>query len=307
MKTSRAIQSSSNMFHANKRKTTLAAYLFLLPTILLFGLFFYFPAISSFFYSLNDYHVISPAVWVGLENYKNILSDRTFWQSLFNTFCYFIIIVPSLVILPLLLAILVNQKLKGMYFFRLLYYLPYITSMVAVAIVWKYLYHPEGLINNIFQMLGAYKNSPAINWLFNPKTALLSIAVLEVWKAAGYYMIIYLAALQSVPAELVESAKMDGACNRHIFRYIIVPCLRPTITVAIILSSMSAVKIFTSVYVMTGGGPLNATMTLPMYIYNEGFVNLDMGYASALGIILWFLLLILSIFNFKTSAGKEDN
>ncbi|MEG0397232.1 MAG: sugar ABC transporter permease, partial [Oscillospiraceae bacterium] len=125
--------------------------------------------------------------------------------------------------------------------------------------------------------------------------------------AAGYYMIIYLAALQSVPAELVESAKMDGACNRHIFRYIIVPCLRPTITVAIILSSMSAVKIFTSVYVMTGGGPLNATMTLPMYIYNEGFVNLDMGYASALGIILWLLLLVLSVFNFKTSAGKEDN
>lgn len=288
-----------------KAKVTMGAYLFLLPAIVLLGIFFYYPMLSAFYYSLCDYGIFTSMEFIGLGNYARLLRDPIFIKAAGNMLLYYIGIVPSLVILPLLLASLVNRKLKGMYFFRLTYYLPYITSMVAVAIVWQFMYHPQGLVNNLLQALGLFKGSEPINWLFNSKTALWAVVVMEVWKAAGYYMLIYLAALQSVPHELKESAYLDGANGFQVFWHVTLPSIRPTMVVAFILASMSALKTFTSVYVMTGGGPLNSTMTLSMYIYNKGFVDMEMGYASAIGIVLWVVLMVLSFMNFKFGFGRD--
>lgn len=287
-----------------EKKTTVAAYLFLAPAIILFLLFFYVPMTEALYYSFNEYNVLSPVKWVGLANYIDLFHNPVFIQAVKNTCLYLLIIVPSLVILPLLLAQLVNRKMRGMYLFRLLFYMPYVTSAVAIGIVWKFLYHPEGLINSALRLLGFFQETVPANWLFDPKTALVAVALVEVWKAAGYYMVIYLAALQTVPQELSESAYLDGATSRQVMWHITIPCIRPQIMVTLILSTMSAIKIFDSVYIMTGGGPLNSTISLPMYIYQEGFRDLNMGYASAIGIVMWIALMGLSYLNFRFN-GKE--
>jgi putative chitobiose transport system permease protein len=287
-----------------KIKKTVVAYLFLLPALVLFFTFDYLPTISAFFYSFTEYHVLAPAKWIGGGNYKTLMSDDLFWKSIGNSFRYFVIIVPSLVTLPLFLAILVNQKLKGIYLFRVLYYMPVITSMVAVAIVWKFLYHPAGLLNYFLHSLGLQKEQ--LNWLLNMKTALPSVSMLEVWKASGFYMVIYLAGLQNIPNDLIEAAKIDGAKRSRVLWHILLPHLRPIIAVTLILSTLASVQIFTSVYIMTGGGPLDSTVSPPLYIYQEAFVKLDMGYATAMGIVLWVILMVLTLINFKISRGESS-
>jgi putative chitobiose transport system permease protein len=287
-----------------RRKTIVAAYLFLLPAIVLFLTFDYLPVFSAVFYSFHDYHVLAPAKWIGIDNYKQIMDDPLFWKSMRNSFTYFIIIVPFLVTLPLFLAMLLNMKLKGMYMFRVIYYFPVITSMVAVAILWKYLYHPAGLLNSVLQYVGLDQSNP-INWLLNVDTAIPAISALEIWKSAGFYMIIYLAALQMIPHDLIEAAKIDGATRARILWHVYLPLLRPTFAVTLVLATLATIQIFTSVYVMTGGGPLNATLSLPLYVYQKAFVELDMGYASAMGIVLWVILMLLTYLNLKISRGER--
>ncbi|MBA4494690.1 carbohydrate ABC transporter permease [Paenactinomyces guangxiensis] len=288
---------------AKKRKIPLVPYLFLLPAIVLFFTFDYLPTLSAFYYSFTEYHVLAPAEWVGLENYRNMVDDPKFWTSIQNSFTYFLIIVPSLVSIPLFLAILVNQKLRGIHLFRMIYYLPVITSMVAVAIVWKYLYHPAGLLNAVLQLFGLQQES--VNWLLNTDTALPAVAILESWKAMGFYMVIYLAGLQSIPKELVEAAKIDGANRFRVVWHVYLPQLRPIIAVTLVLSTLNTVQMFTSIYIMTGGGPLDSTLSLPLYIYQKAFVELDMGYATAMGITLWAILMVLTFINFKISRGGQ--
>jgi putative chitobiose transport system permease protein len=290
-------------YRSGKIKMVLSAYLFLLPAIILFFIFDYLPTLSAFYYSFTEYHVLMPAEWIGVQNYKDMLSDTIFWKGLKNSFTYFLIIVPFLVSLPLLLAILVNQKLRGIHIFRVIYYLPVITSMVAVAIVWKYLYHPAGLLNAIFQGIGL-QHVP-VNWLFNINTSLPAVSALEIWKAMGFYMVIYLAALQNVSQDLIEAARIDGATRTQVIWHIFLPHLRPIIAVTLILSTLASVQIFTSVYIMTGGGPLDSTLSLPLYIYQESFERLNMGYGTAMGMILWVILMTLTVINFKVSRGEK--
>jgi putative chitobiose transport system permease protein len=285
-------------------KKIVAAYLFLLPAIILFITFDYLPTISAFIYSFTEYHVLAPAVWNGGANYKTLMSDDIFWKAISNSFRYFVIVVPLLVTIPLFLAILVNQKLKGIYFFRVLYYMPVITSMVAVAIVFRYVYHPAGILNYLLHSLGLQKEQ--LNWLLNEKTALPAVSMLEVWKALGFYMVIYLAGLQNIPNDLVESAKIDGASRFQVLWHIFLPLLRPIIAVTLVLSTLAAVQIFTSVYIMTGGGPFDSTVSLPLYIYQKAFKQFDMGYASAMGIVLWVILMVLTLINFKISRGERS-
>jgi putative chitobiose transport system permease protein len=286
-----------------RRKIPLLPYLFLLPALILFFTFDYLPIFSAFYYSFTDYHVLSPAEWVGVDNYRSLMDDAKFWTAIKNSLTYFIIIVPMLITIPLFLAILVNQKLRGIQLFRMIYYLPVVTSMVAVAIVWKYLYHPAGLLNAILQGLGLQKES--VNWLLNPQTALPAVALLEGWKSMGFYMVIYLAGLQSISQELVEAAKMDGANRFRVLWHVYLPQLRPTIAVTLVLSTLASVQMFTSIYIMTGGGPLDSTLSLPLYIYQKAFVELDMGYATAMGVVLWVVLMILTFINFKLSRGGQ--
>ena len=286
-----------------KAKRYAGAYLFVLPAALLFFTFDYLPTFSAFYYSLTEYHVLIPPEWVGLDNYKALAKDGVFLKSLRNSFLYFVIIVPFLVTLPLFLAILVNQKLKGIYLFRVIFYLPVITAMVAVAIVWKYLYHPAGLLNAVLQIVGL--QSESVNWLLNKKTALPAVSMLEVWKAAGYYMVIYLAGLQNLPKDLVEAAKIDGATRPRILWHVVLPHLRPIVAVVLILTTLGTVQIFTSVYIMTSGGPLDSTLSLPLYVYRKAFEELDMGYATAMGVVLWVILMVLTVINFKISRGEK--
>ena len=287
-----------------RARKIIGAYLFLLPALVLVISFEYVPTFSAFYFSMTEYHVLSPAEWTGLDNYKRILDDSLFAKSLWNSFLYFILIVPFLLVVPLLLAILVNQKLRGIYFFRVVYYLPYVTAMVAVAIVWKYVYHPMGLLNAVLSFFGIPTEN--LNWLLNTRTALPAVSMLEIWKLLGYYMIIYLAGLQSLSHDLIEAARIDGANNPRIFWHVYLPHLRPFIALCLILATIVSVQIFTSVYIMTGGGPLNSTVSLPVYIYQKAFVELDMGYASAMGIVLFAILMMLTMVNYKISRGNAE-
>lgn len=284
----------------------IAPYLFLAPAIVLFAVFHYIPSIASLVISFFEYHVFDTMKWVGLDNYAGMLKDPIFLVTMGNTFKYFIIIVPSLVIIPLFIAMLVNKELKGMYFFRVVYYMPYVIPMVSISIVWIYLYHPEGLLNATLKLLGFFRNGAPTNWLLDTRTALLSVAIIEIWKVCGYYMVIYLAGLQSVSTELIEAVRIDGGNKRHVFFHVILPTLRPTMAVTMTLAAMTAAQIFTSVYVMTAGGPINSTYSLALYVYEKAFKYLDMGYASAMGIVLWVILMLVSILNYKLSSRKEE-
>jgi putative chitobiose transport system permease protein len=285
-----------------KRRQRVTPYLFLLPAIILFFVFDYLPSFAAFYYSFTKYDVLSPAQWIGFGNYQMMMRDAVFKRALANSFEYFLIMVPILLVIPLLLAILVNQKLKGMNFFRLVYYLPVITPMIAVAIGWKFIYAPEGLLNEVLQSLHVQRH--AVDWLLNTKTSLPAISILESWKSVGYYMVIYLAGLQAIPQDLVEAARIDGANRIRVLWHIYLPQLRPITAVVLILATLGSVQIFTSVYAMTGGGPLNSTLSLPLYIYQKAFVDLNMGYASAMGVVLWVILLVLTFINFKISRGE---
>jgi putative chitobiose transport system permease protein len=286
-----------------RKKINFVPYIFLLPAIILFSTFEYLPTLNAFYYSFTEYHVFAPAEWIGLENYRTMAEDDKFWKSLGNSLKYFLITVPIITIVPLFLAMLVNRNIRGINLFRVLYYLPVITAMVAVAILWKFLYHPTGLINAFLNYIGIKSE---INWLLNTKTALPAVSILESWKAMGFYMLIYLAGLQTVSKELIEAAKIDGASKARIVWHVYLPQLRPVFAVTLVMATIGTIQMFTSVYIMTGGGPLDSTMSLPLYIYQTAFEELNMGYATAMGIVLWIILMILTIINYKISRGGHS-
>lgn len=280
-----------------KRRKAYTPYLFLLPALAFMGVFLFYPIVDVFRLSFTNYNMITEAQLVGLDNYNQLFNDPLFWKTLKNSFIYLIGVVPILVIAPIFLAILVNNKLKGIKWFRAAYYIPVVTSMVVVGIMWKWLYQGNGILNYILQSVGIINNQ--INWLTDPDIALYSVMAVTVWKGLGYYMVIYLSGLQSIPQELYEVSEIDGASwwQKHI--HVTIPLLRPSIMLVTILSSIAAMKVFTEVYVMTKGGPLNSSKTLVYYIYQMAFENLNLGYAAAMGFVLFIIIFILSFFNIK--------
>ncbi|MGP3778717.1 carbohydrate ABC transporter permease [Halanaerobium saccharolyticum] len=280
-----------------KRRKAYTPYLFLLPALAFMGVFLFYPIVDVFRLSFTNYNMITEAQFVGLENYNKLFNEPLFWKTLKNSFIYLIGVVPILVVAPIFLAILVNNKLKGIKWFRAAYYIPVVTSMVVVGIMWKWLYQGNGILNYVLQSLGIINNQ--INWLTDPGIALFSVMAVTVWKGLGYYMVIYLSGLQSIPQELYEVSEIDGASwwQKHI--HVTIPLLRPSIMLVTILSSIAAMKVFTEVYVMTKGGPLNSSKTLVYYIYQMAFENLNLGYAAAMGFVLFIIIFILSFFNIK--------
>ncbi|MBM7661762.1 putative chitobiose transport system permease protein [Bacillus mesophilus] len=285
------------------RRSLLTPYLFLIPGCIILGAFIFYPMLNAIWLSFTDYNMITEPSFVGLDNYKEIFQDDMFWKVLFQTFLYLFIVVPSLVILPIFLAILVNQKIKGIGFFRSAYYVPVVTSMVVVGITWKWVYADKGVLNYLLDSMGII--SGPIHWLTSPSTSIFAVMAVTVWKGLGYYMVIYLAGLQSIPSDLYEAADIDGASKLQQIFHITIPLLMPSIMIVSIMSSISAMKVFEEIFVMTGGGPLNSSKTLVFYIYEEAFGNLQMGYASAAGVILFLITLILSIINIKFMSKKE--
>lgn len=271
-----------------------APYLFLLPAGIVLLIFFFIPffqtiGLSFLDYSNNIYH----ASFAGLQNYVAILHNPVFYKVMLNTIIYLVVAVPVLAIIPLFLAILINQKIKGITLYKILIYLPVIVSIVVAAIAFKWLYAEQGILNYLLNVF----HIDSIGWLTDPKYAIYSVIIVTIWKGIGYYMMIYLAALMSVPKELYEACDIDGAgfFTKHLT--VTIPHIMPTIALVTTISSISAMKIFAEIYVMTKGGPLNSTKTIVYYIYEKAFENLDLGYASAMAVILLVIVMAFSLVN----------
>lgn len=271
-----------------------APYLFLLPAGIVLLIFFFIPffqtiGLSFLDYSNNIYH----ASFAGLQNYVAILHNPVFYKVMLNTIIYLVVAVPILAIIPLFLAILINQKIKGITLYKILIYLPVIVSIVVAAIAFKWLYAEQGILNYLLNVFHIH----SLGWLTDPKYAIYSVIIVTIWKGIGYYMMIYLAALMSVPKELYEACDIDGAgfFTKHLT--VTIPHIMPTIALVTTISSISAMKIFAEIYVMTKGGPLNSTKTIVYYIYEKAFENLDLGYASAMAVILLVIVMAFSLVN----------
>ena len=269
-------------------------YLFLLPAAVILTVFFFIPFFQTVGLSFYDYSssIYNPQ-FTGADNYNMILHSKLFYKIMGNTFLFLIVSVPVLVIVPLFLAILINQKIRGLTLYKILIYLPVIVSIVVAAIAFKWLYAQNGILNYIVSFLGF---NP-IGWLTNSKYALLSVALVTIWKGIGYYMMIYLAALMSVPQDLYEACDIDGAGFLAKHLTVTVPQILPAAALVSTISIISAMKVFVEIYVMTKGGPLNSSKTIVYYIYERAFENLDLGYASALAVILLVIIMIFSFIN----------
>lgn len=279
-------------------------YIFLIPGMALFGVFYVGPAVTAIQLSLYKYNIVNPAEFIGLANFQRALANPEFWQVLWNSFIYMVGLLPFAIVFPLLLAILVNRQLRGIKFFRAIYFLPVITSMVAVAVAWNFMFDDQGVLNGVLKALGLVHEP--IHFLLDRNWAQASLILVEGWKGMGTYMMIFLAGLQAIPSSLYEAARVDGANAWQRLRYVTLPMIRPFMAVALTIEMLSATQVFTSVYMMTKGGPAGTTKSLGYYVWSEAFEGLRMGYASAVGILLCFILIILSIFNYRIGRMQEN-
>ncbi|WP_353930667.1 sugar ABC transporter permease [Okeanomitos corallinicola TIOX110] len=289
----------------------LTPYLFLLPALLILFLTVFWPALQTFYLSFTNYEFIDETPkWIGFANFVKLWKDKVFWQTLENTFLYLLFVVPILVITPLILAILVNQKLRGMNWFRTAYYTPVVISMVVAGIAWKWLYAENGLLNQFLKTIGLFPDG--IPWLTSPDKilgivpiSLASVMAVTIWKGLGYYMVIYLAGLQSIPADVYEAASIDGSDGIRKHLDITIPLMRPYLALVGVISAISATKVFEEVYVMTGGGPLNSSKTIVYYLYEQAFSNLELSYACTIGLALFLIMLVLSIL--RLFVNQQDS
>ncbi|MHB1688324.1 MAG: carbohydrate ABC transporter permease [Ignavibacteriaceae bacterium] len=286
----------------NKKFKFSAAYVFLTPALLAIFIFFLLPVLAAFVMSFTDFDIYSLGnfryvQFVGLKNYFQILNDPLFWQALKNTFYFVIAGGPLSIAVSLGSAILLNSKLvkyKG--FFRLVYFMPVVTTLVAVSVLWRFIYHPKfGILNYLLGFIGI----KGIDWLGDPNWAMPAIIFMAVWKNFGYNMIIFIAGLQNIPEDLYEAASIEGASAWQQFKNITLPMLAPTTLFITIITMIGYFQLFAEPYVMTQGGPLNSTLSIVLYMYQEGFRWWNMGYSSALAFILFFIILVISLIQLK--------
>ena len=271
-----------------KTKEVISAYLFLLPSLIAVGVFVAYPIISSLLLSFQDWSLIGTKSWVGLANYGRLPEDLVFNDALRNTAYFTFGSVPLKVILALFVAVLLNKKVLGRSVLRTIYFLPVVCSSVAAALMWQWLYDTNfGFINHLLQRIGF---SP-VPWLTSAKWAMPSIIIVSVWKDVGYYMVILLAALQDVPREVYEAARIDGARSWTVLRYITLPLISPALLFVTIMAVIGSFQVFDVTTVLTQGGPGTATISLVQYIYRCGFQFFQMGYASAVAYVLFLIIL----------------
>lgn len=278
-------------------KNMAVAYLFLLPNLIGFLIFTLIPILCSMALSLMEWDSSNPMVFVGFDNFKRLVGDETFKISLFNTFYYSIFTVPFTMGAALGLAMILNQKIKGIGIFRTVFFFPHVASLVAIAVVWNLLFHPTlGPVNNILRSLGM--SSPP-GWTASVDWVMPVIIIVSIWKSMGYYMILYLSGLQAIPGELYEAAKVDGANAFQRFKSITLPMLTPTTFFVSIMLTIACFKVFDLVSVMTSGGPGRATNVLVYNIYNTAFINYEFGYASAISMVLFLIVLLITVIQFR--------
>ena len=276
-----------------RRNESRAAILFLLPSVIGFFLFMAGPTVASFVIALTDWPLIRGASWTGIGNVREILTDRLFWVTLRNTGVYTFIKVPLNMILSLIVAVLLNRRMAGRTVYRVVFFLPMILSSVAVGMVWRPLLGSSdvGLVNRVLSLVGI----GAVPWLSSSTWAMPSLIGVAIWKEMGYFMVIFLAGLQGIPRTYYEAADIDGAGPVRSFFAITVPLVSPTTLFVFVTSIIGSFQIFDLSTILTGGGPGNATNTLVMYVYQAGFRFLRMGYASALAMVLFLIILILTV------------
>lgn len=277
------------LFLSNKTKRILSAYFFLVPNVTGFLIFTLFPVVASFLLAFCEWDIFSPIKWIWFDNFIRLIKDKDFWYYLYNTF-YFMLGIPIGMAVSLAMALVLNQKLKGIVVFRTVYFMPVVSSMVAIALVWRWIYNPDfGLLNSFFHWIGI-KAPP--KWLSSTEWAKPALIIVGTWQGAGYNMLLYLAALQGIPQELYEAASIDGASWWDTFRFVTWPMLSFVNFFILIMGIIGGFQAFGIQYVMTGGGPAGSTTTIVYYIYNHAFQWFKMGYASA---ISWFLFLMMFI------------
>mgnify|MGYP000150339595 CR=1 FL=1 len=284
------------------KTTTTAAYFFLAPALSAIFIFFFIPVIAAFIISFTDFDIytlgnFSTLRFIGFENYIKLFNDDLFWTALGNTFYFVVVAGPLSIAVSLTAALMLNSKLvKFKSLFRLAYFLPVVTTLVAVAIVWRFIYHPNfGILNFFLSLIGI---NP-IDWLGDPDWAMPSIILLAVWKNFGYNMIIFIAGLQNIPEELYEAADIEGANAFQKFKHITLPMLAPTTIFVSIITMIGYFQLFAEPYVMTQGGPLNRTLSIVQYMYQEGFRWWNMGYSASIAFVLFIIIFIGTLIQFK--------
>ncbi|GHH97861.1 carbohydrate ABC transporter permease [Neobacillus kokaensis] len=279
------------------RRNRLVGYTFLLPNIIGFLLFILIPVIASFIMSFTSWNGFGNIEFIGLENYKKLLDDANFRISFINSILFMLISVPITLLISVLIAVALNQGVRFVKVFRTAVFLPYVTATIAVAAVWQLIFNPSlGPINGTLMKLGI--DAPP-GWLSSPSWALLSVSVVYIWHSVGYYMILFLAGLQNIPDYLYEAAELDGAGKISKFFHITLPMLSPVLFFTTIIGVINSFKVFDLIYVLTGGGPGRSTHVLVYDIYNTAFKQFEYGYASAMAYVLFLVILIISVIQFK--------
>ncbi len=280
-------------FQSNVNKNDkLTALIFILPAVLGTLIFIVIPVIFSFSLSFVNWDLLSPMSFAGLNNYREVLTDSSFLQVLINTFVFAISTSVFAVIIPLVLACILNNKIRGSNFYKTAYFLPFITPMIVIAIVWQWIFDPNiGLLNQLFHL--------NIKWLYDARFAMPALITVSVWKLIGYNMIIFLSGLSTINQELLEAAKIDGANTWQTFKNVTLPLLSPTIFFVIVITTISSFQVFDLIYIMTEGGPDNSTMVMVYSIYKYAFEFFDIGKASAIAYILFAIIFVLVLAQWK--------
>ncbi|HLX35434.1 MAG TPA: sugar ABC transporter permease [Candidatus Limnocylindrales bacterium] len=287
------------------RRFSATPYLFLAPALLLIAVFVVYPIGAVVFYSFTTWDIVRPPVLTGFSNYTALVSDPTFWKALTHSIIY-LIVTPTIIALSVVLAIVVNRKLRGINIFRALYFVPAVSGSIAIGIAWRFLFERTGFINSLLETLGIIQTP--IQWLSNPNTILPIAMLLTIWAGVGYYSVIFVAGLQNIPEELYDAALIDGCNNLQKHWHVSLPGIRPQIVFVAVISSLAALKVFDEIYVLTGrtGGVLDSATTIVFYLWQQAFVNERAGYAAAIAIVLLALTLAFSILNVRfLERGQE--
>ncbi len=286
------------------------AYLFIAPALILFIIFVFLPLFASLYLSFTEYNVLQPPHWVGLRNYAMLLAqDPRFWKAFRNTVLYVIGVVPTGIALALVLAAALEELTRGKQLFKVLYFIPTVTSVVAIATVWKWLFAGEkfGLINYALIQLGL----EPVDWLLSPRWILPAIMIMSIWAGLGYNLVFFSAGISTIPTTLYEAAKVDGASWWQRFWNVTVPMLRPTLTFVVVMGVISSFQVFDQVYILTSGtgegigGVLDSGLTLVSYMYDQGFVKFHMGYASAIAYLIFGCVFGLTLMNIRALRAAK--
>lgn len=278
-------------------------YVLLMPTLLIFGIFLFFPALNGLWISFTKWDGINPQQFVGLQNYIDLIGDKAFHSSFLRTIVYTGVTVPVILVTALTLAVMLTRRIKGSNFYRAVFYWPTMISTIVIGLIWRFLLGEFGIINFILSRMG----SSPVKWLTNEYSAMVVVILVTAWSMAGYYMVMFIAGIKAISDTYYEAAEIDGATFWQQFWHITLPLLKPTTLLVMVLSTVNVVKSYPLIYALTQGGPASATTFMVQLIQQTGFEKSKMGYASAMTMVLFAVLAVLTMFQFRLNRGGEQD